>query len=147
MTRIQHGLLGISCLALGGLLATACGQARQPTKEALHVDSRTAAFRELVPGVSRTTLWGDPDTGPHGAFVKFAPGTQHALHTHTNDARIVVLEGAYLYKPEKGEEKRIAAGNYLFVPGGDRHFSGGDATEGALFYHESTGKFDLNFLK
>ena len=57
---------------------------------------------------------------------------------------IVVLKGAYVYKPEHGAEQRVSAGQYLFIPGGDRHVSGGDAKEGALFYQESTGKFDLN---
>ena len=31
-----------------------------------------------------------------------------------------------------------------FIPGGDRHVSSGDPKEGALFYEESPGKFDLN---
>ena len=57
--------------------------------------------------------------------------------------RIVVLKGAYLYKPEKGEERRVGPGCFLEIPGGDRHASGGDAKEGALFYEESAGKFDL----
>lgn len=153
MTRIQRGLLGISCLALGGLLAAACSPATPATQarqEALQVDSRTAAYKELNPGATRAVLWGDPDTGgPHGGFVKFATGIQPepALHTHTSDIRIVVLEGAYLYRPENGPEQRVAAGQFLFVPGGDRHFSRGDATAGALFYYESTGKFDVNVVK
>jgi quercetin dioxygenase-like cupin family protein len=150
MTRIQQRLLVTSCFVLGGLLAAACSPATpdmQAGKEVLHVDSRTAAYTELVPGVTRAVLWGDADTGPHGAFTKFAPGTQHALHTHTSEFRIVVVNGAYLYKPENGPEQRIAAGEFLLIPGGERHLSGGDATAGALFYHESTGKFDLNFVK
>lgn len=149
MTRIQRGLLDISGLALGAFLAVACAQTEQP-KEAVHIDSRTATFTEMVPpvpGVSGATLWGDPATGPHGTFTKFAPGYSAPLHTHTNDIRIVVVSGAYLYKPENGQEQRIAAGHFLFLPGGDRHASGGDAKEGAIFYHHSTGKFDLNVVK
>jgi quercetin dioxygenase-like cupin family protein len=153
MPRIQQRLLVTSCLVLGGLLAAACSpatpatQATQAGKEVLHVDSRTAVYKELVPGVTTAVAWGDADTGPHGTFTKFTPGYTAALHTHTNDIRIVVLEGAYLYRPENGQEQRIAAGQFLFVPGGDRHSSGGDAKQGALFYNESTGKFDLNFVK
>ena len=150
MTRIQRRLLCISRLALSGLLAAACSPATPATqagKEVLHVDSRTATYKELVPGVTTAVAWGDADTGPHGTFTKFTPGYTAALHTHTNDIRIVVLEGAYLYRPENGPEQRIAAGQFLFVPGGDRHSSGGDAKQGALFYNESTGKFDLNFVK
>jgi hypothetical protein len=29
------------------------------------------------------------------------------------------------------------------VPGGHKHWSGGDKKEGAIFYEESSGKFDL----
>jgi quercetin dioxygenase-like cupin family protein len=64
------------------------------------------------------------------------------MHTHTNDVWIVVLKGAYLYKDEAGE-KRVGTGDYLRVPGGHKHWSGGDKNEGALFYEEASGKFDL----
>jgi hypothetical protein len=45
-------------------------------------------------------------------------------------------------KDEAGE-KRAGPGDFLRVPGGRKHWSGGDAKEGALFYEESSGKFDL----
>jgi hypothetical protein len=31
----------------------------------------------------------------------------------------------------------------MHVPGGHKHWSGGDKKEGALFYTETSGKFDL----
>ena len=31
----------------------------------------------------------------------------------------------------------------IFIPGDHKHWSGGDKTEGALFYQEGSGKFDL----
>jgi len=52
------------------------------------------------------------------------------------------VKGAYLYKDDAGE-KRVGPGDFLRVPGGHKHWSGGDAKEGALFYEESSGKFDL----
>jgi quercetin dioxygenase-like cupin family protein len=64
------------------------------------------------------------------------------MHTHTNDSRIVVIKGAYLYKDASGE-KRVGPGDFIWIPGGAKHWSGGDADEGALFYQESSGKFDL----
>jgi len=64
------------------------------------------------------------------------------LGTHTNDIWIVVVKGAYRYKDDAGE-KRVGPGDFIRVPGGRKHWSGGDATEGALFYEESSGKFDL----
>lgn len=92
-------------------------------------------------GVSEAALWGDMDKGPHGTFTKFAPGFDAGMHTHTYDVWIVGIKGAYLYKDEAGE-KRVGPGDFLLVPGGHKHWSGGDKTEGALFYEEGSGKFD-----
>lgn len=144
MKRTMAGLVTIAGVMMTGLLTRAPGaSAAEGQKGMVHVDSAKAEFKEVVAGVSKIVLWGDPEKGPYGGFTKFAPGVSNGLHTHTSDLRIVVLKGAYVYKPEKGEEKRVGAGQYLFLPGGDRHVSGSDAKEGALFYEESMGKFDL----
>ena len=119
------------------------GQKRQTKKKDLIFVSRDEAkFKEVVPGVSKVVLWGNHDTGPYGAFSKFVPGFDAGTHTHTNDVWIVVLEGAYLYKDASGE-RRVGPGDFLLIPGGTKHWSGGDANEGALFYEEASGKFDL----
>jgi quercetin dioxygenase-like cupin family protein len=91
---------------------------------------------------SKAVLWGNHDNGPYGAFTKFAPGFDAGMHTHTNDVWIVVLKGAYLYTDDAGE-KRVGPGDFIRIPGGNKHRSGGDTKEGALFYEESSGKFDL----
>lgn len=93
-------------------------------------------------GVSTSPLWGDAGAGPHGTFTKFVPGYDAGMHTHTNDVWIVGIKGAYVYRDESGE-KRIGPGDFLRVPGGHKHWSGGDKKEGALFYEEASGKFDL----
>jgi quercetin dioxygenase-like cupin family protein len=93
-------------------------------------------------GVSTAPIWGDANAGAHGTFTKFVPGWDAGLHTHTNDVWIVVIKGAYLYKDEAGE-KRVGPGDFLRVPGGHKHWSGGDKKEGALFYEEGADKFDL----
>lgn len=91
--------------------------------------------------VSMAALWGDSNKGAHATFTKFVPGYDAGTHTHTNDVWIVGLKGAYLYKDDAGE-KRVGPGDFLRVPGGHKHWSGGDTKEGALFYEESNGKFD-----
>lgn len=149
MTRMQRKYMSVTCLSLSALVAAACARTtEEPRQEASdevrHVNSETASYTELNPGASMAAVWGDANAGAHGSFVKMIPGFTAPLHTHTNDLRIVVIRGAYLYRPENGPEQRIAAGHYLSVPGGDRHATGADATEGALFYSESTGRFDLN---
>ena len=129
-----------------GAAVVACSlgvAAAQSKKEPVFVESGKAEFKQVVPGVKKKVLWGNHDVGPYGAFTKFDPGLTNPLHTHTNEVRIVVLQGAYIYKPRNGNERRVGAGSYLSIPGGDVHVSGGDPKEGALFYEESPGKFDL----
>ena len=144
MKRRVSGITAIGFLVIGALLTVAAAQEKS---EAVHVDPAKATFKDLAPGASASVVWGDMEKGPYGAYTKFTPGSNFALHTHTSDIRIVVLKGAYMYKPENGKEMRVGAGQYIFVPGGSRHSSGGDPKAGALFYQESTGKFDLNFVK
>ena len=111
-------------------------------KELMFASADRAKFKEVVPGASRAVLWGNDETGPYGAFTRFVPGFDAGMHMHTDDARIVVIKGAYLYKDGSGE-KRVGPGDFIWIPGGGKHWSGGDANEGALFYRESSGKFDL----
>ena len=111
-------------------------------KEVIYASSETATYKEKVPGVTMDVLWGDPDKGRHATFTKFVPGQDNGMHTHTNDVWCVVIKGAYLYKDDAGE-KRVGPGEFIFIPGGHKHWSGGDKTEGALFYQEGSGKFDL----
>ncbi|TLY20769.1 MAG: DUF4437 domain-containing protein [Nitrospirae bacterium] len=137
-------LLGITAaLAVTCTIGFAQGQQQQPpTKALIFVPADKATFKEGVPGVSKAVLWGDHDKGPYGAYTKFVAGFDAGMHTHTNDLWIVVLKGAYLYKDDAGE-KRVGPGDFIRIPGRRKHWSGGDAKEGALFYEESSGKFDL----
>jgi quercetin dioxygenase-like cupin family protein len=112
------------------------------SKEVIYVSAETATFQDIRPGVTMAMLWGDRDKGRHGTFTKFIPGYDAGTHTHTNDVWLVVLKGAYLYKDDAGE-KRVGPGEFIRIPGGHKHWSGGDKTEGALFYQEGSGKFDL----
>src|SRR4026208_2539073 len=118
----------------------------QSKKEPVYVESGKAGVKEIVPGVKKKILWGNHDKGPYGAFTKFDPGLTNPLHTHTNEVRIVVLQGAYIYKPQNGNERRGGVGSYISIPGGDVRVSSGDPKEGALFYEESPGKFDLKVV-
>ena len=112
-------------------------------KKVIFLAAEHATFKQSpTAGVSMAVLWGDPDKGAHGTFTKFAPGYDAGMHTHTNDVWVVVIKGAYLYKDDAGE-KRVGPGDFIRVPGGRKHWSGGDKTEGALFYEEGSGKFDL----
>jgi quercetin dioxygenase-like cupin family protein len=114
------------------------------SKSPVHKDPATLVYKGLNPGASSAAVWGDPDAGAHASFTKFVAKFEAPLHTHTNDLRIVVVKGAYVYKPEAGDEIRVNPGQYLFIPGGVRHRTGSDADGETIFYLESDGKFDLN---
>jgi len=144
---MRHSLIVAGVAAL--MLASAsCGNAQdQPGagsgKSVLYVAAQQAKFDQSpMPGVSMAVIWGDPAQGAHATFTKFEPGHDSGMHSHTNDLWIVVIKGAYLYKDEDGE-KRVGPGDFIRVPGGRKHWSGGDKNEGALFYEEGSEKFDL----
>jgi quercetin dioxygenase-like cupin family protein len=51
---------------------------------------------------------------------------------------MVVLKGAYTYKG-----KKYGPGSYLFIPGGEKHESGGVDESESIFFIEQPGMFDL----
>ena len=132
-----------SAVAAFTIVAAIVGVAQaQKGKQVIYVSSAQGTYKPSpAGGTSMQAIWGDMEKGAHGTFTKFEPGFDAGMHTHTNDVSIVVLKGAYLYKDEGGE-KRVGPGEFLFVPGGHKHWSGGDKTEGAVFYEEGSGKFD-----
>jgi quercetin dioxygenase-like cupin family protein len=117
-------------------------QGQQDQGKVIFASADKATYQEAGKGSSMAAIWGDATKGAHATFTKFVPGFDAGMHTHTNDVWIVVIKGAYLYKDDAGE-KRVGPGSFLRVPGGHKHWSGGDAKEGALFYEEGSGKFDL----
>ena len=141
MKLTTHAAVAAGTLAAVAALGVAhSGDSKAP----VHVDPATATYTELSPGASQSAVRGDPATGAHGAFTKFVPNFEAGPHTHTNDLRIVVVKGAYVYKPEQGDAIRVTAGQYLLIPGGVRHSTGSDAKVETVFYQEADGKFDLN---
>ena len=146
---MNKSLLTVVVAVFGLALAGAAGKEKKSTetkstekKDVIYVSSEQAEYKERMPGVSMAPLWGDMEKGGYGTFTKFVPGWDAGEHTHTNDVWLVVLKGAYLYKDETGE-KRVGPGEFIYIPGGHKHWSGGDKTEGALFYSGGTKKFDL----
>jgi hypothetical protein len=124
--------LWMLAIALGLIAAWSIGRLQAQGDKVTFADPNHATFTELPSagraGVSSATLWGDPNAGAAGTYTKFVPGWDAGWHTHTADVWIIGIKGAYLYKD---------------VPGGHKHWSGGDKKEGALFYTETSGKFDL----
>jgi len=143
---MQRSLLMMG-VAVALLFAWSIGrvQGQAEGEKVIFVSAKDAKFSVSpngASGASMAPIWGDASMGAHGTFTKFVPGFDAGMHTHTNDVWLVVIKGAYLYKDDAGE-KRVGPGDFIRVPGGHKHWSGGDKKEGALFYEESSGKFDL----
>ena len=144
---LVSGVAALIIIAASMGFAQAKKSSSMKKKSVIYVAADKANFKESpAAGVSMAVLWGNPDMGPHATFTKFTPGYDAGMHTHTNDVWIAVIKGAYLYKDDAGE-KRVGPGDFLRVPGGHKHWSGGDKTEGALFYEEGSGKFDITPAK
>jgi quercetin dioxygenase-like cupin family protein len=141
---VVSGFMALMIVAASVGAAQAQKESGKGKKNVIYVAADKATFSQspTAAGVSMAVLWGDPNKGPHGTFTKFEPGYDAGMHTHTSDVWIAVIKGAYLYKDDEGE-KRVGPGDFLRVPGGHKHWSGGDKSEGALFYEEGSGKFDL----
>jgi len=142
MKKSLTGFVVAVALAVAWIGAALSAEKQAKNKPATFATADEANYKEVVPGVTRAVLWGNPDKAAYGAFTKFKPGMDAGMHTHTNDVWLVVIKGAYLYKDDSGE-KRVGPGSFIRIPGKHKHWSGGDAKEGALFYEESSGKFDL----
>lgn len=139
----------VAAVAIAGIAAGASEKKaaqKKEKKELIYMSADQATYKEMMPGVSAAVVWGDPEKGAHGMFTKFIPGYDAGTHTHTNDLWLLVLKGAYLYKDDAGE-KRVGPGEFIWIPGGHKHWSGGDKTEGAVFYEEGAKKFDLIKVK
>src|SRR5918999_1098443 len=139
--RTLFGIL--AAVTLSG--ATACADARQGQagKDAVtFASSEKVAYTERMAGASAGAAWGDPDEGAHSGFTKFVPGFDAGMHSHTNDLSLVVLKGAYLYRDEAGE-KRVGPGEFLRIPGGHKHWSGGEKRGGGRFFPQTTREIDF----
>jgi quercetin dioxygenase-like cupin family protein len=141
---MKKKLIVLSVGALMVAVAVGVVQAQKPGMKNITYAAASSADFKASPskGVYEAVIWGDMEKGPHATFTKFDPGYDAGMHSHTADISIVVIKGAYLYKDDAGE-KRVGPGDYLRVPGGHKHWSGGDKTEGAVFYEEGSGKFDV----
>ena len=96
-----------------------------------------------TPGVMTATAWGDPATGPHGAFHKFGAGFVAPLHTHTANTRIVVISGTMSMAGEDGKETRFPAGSFFTQPNNYRHVTRCLAGADCLIYLDADAKWDI----
>src|SRR5205807_3870006 len=78
--------LAVICFAFA---ASAAGAKKKTPKTVTPADIKWTDVPNRK-GVQSATLWGNPNKGAHGRFIKFAGGTDNPLHTHTNTLHIVI---------------------------------------------------------
>jgi uncharacterized cupin superfamily protein len=96
-----------------------------------------------VKGASMAPLWGDPSKEAYGALKKVAGGTDLGWHTHTNDQKVVAISGTFDFQVEGQDAKELAAGSYIFMPGGMKHTAKCREGSDCMYFEESAGKSDF----
>ncbi len=132
-------VLGLALVVLG-----AAGIVRAETAKEVVWPTDKIVYKEVIPGISKAVLWQTP-SGAYGALTRAAPNVKNPLHTHSHEIKMVFISGTWNYGTESGVTK-LGAGSYLVVPGGRKHTSG-SGPDGALFYEESDGAFDMTPAK
>lgn len=103
-------------------------------------------FQEVMPGISKVTLWGDPAKGPYGAITRLTKGTKIGWHTHPHDIKAVVISGTLLYDNGSGE-KRLGPGSFLQERASIKHTTAATADSDVEFFEEGAGPFAVNMVK
>jgi quercetin dioxygenase-like cupin family protein len=99
-------------------------------------------FKEVMPGVSKATLWGDPAKGSYAAITRFSKGFKTPMHHHSRNVKLVVISGTFVYDSGSGEQ-RLGPGSYLFETKGVKHTSGAGDDADCVFMEELDGPFDM----
>ena len=87
---------------------------------------RIPATGELFVGkVERQPLVGDADSRQiRVGVVTFHDGAVNRFHHHTFDQVLVITEGEGIVQVEGQPERRVTAGDVIFVPAGEIHWHG-----------------------
>lgn len=134
-------------LLLAGILGFSFGIFAAEGKPMVVVPSAAVVFVPVDParpeGAAMAVLWGDPGSGPSAMLLKMKK-TPGALHFHTSDYHLALLEGTMRHwadgtKPE--DVAPLGPGSYWFQPGGQLH---GDAclTDECIMFIKWEGKRD-----
>ena len=159
-------VLGIASALVAGAAAVA-GETQKPAPATMAHHEQQAAPAPMMPqaqkaaqlwasgdikwtpdaenqGVSMAVLWGEPDKGAYGAMEKWVGGTVMSLHTHSQDARGVVLSGTMVLTIEGAQPKELGSGSYIYVPANLRHTTACKKGTDCVFFIEQPGAADMH---
>jgi len=92
----------------------------------MSADQRVPATGDLFVGtVQRQALVGEGDSEKvRVGVVTFNDGAVNKMHSHTFDQVLVITEGEGIVQREGEPERRVAVGDVIFIPAGERHWHG-----------------------
>ncbi len=131
MKTVQRFLIW-SCVAIWVMAGTV-----HAGKEAVIRPANELNFEEIGPGISKVILWGNPETGPYGALVRWAEAHRNPRRAFSEDIHIAVISGTFVYDNGDGEVD-LEPDSHLEIPAGTPHISGA-GEEGCLFLLDSKG--------
>jgi len=100
-----------------------------------------------IPGCEIAVIHGDPTKGPSDVYIRFPAGGTFPKHWHTNNERLVGIQGTVTINLEDGTVATISPGAFVFLPGGMVHW-GGCTNEGpCLFYLYNDMPTDTHLVK
>jgi quercetin dioxygenase-like cupin family protein len=143
-TKLAIALAAILTIFGAGAAAPPAHKATRPKEMVMMADQMQ--FKEMMPGVSKAVLWGDPAKGPYGTITRFSKGFKAGKHYHSHNIKAVVISGTLVYDSGSGEQ-RLGPGSYLFEPKGKHHNSGAGDDADCVFLEQGDGAFDLIEVK
>jgi quercetin dioxygenase-like cupin family protein len=125
------------------LIVSSDAVAQKKMKKAMNTVKLNDLKWEQVPdapeGLMMATVWGNPEKGAYGAYVKFPAGFKFPLHFHTNDSKDILISGKIIVTGEDGTKFEFEPGSYADVPANWKHTTE-IGPEGATVFEWSTKK-------
>lgn len=96
-------------------------------------------------GPEMAVVWGNPQEGPSGFFLRIPSGAKAGVHNHTAAYHAVVVSGPHKHWLAGGAKKAkpLEAGSYWFQPGGQAHDDECTSAIPCVLFIISEGKFDF----
>lgn len=123
-------------------------------KKKMKKEPKVAAMKDLkweqVPeapeGLMMSPVWGNPEKGGYGAYIKFPAGFKFPLHYHTNDSKDVLVSGKIIVTAEDGTVHEFNAGDFADIPANWKHTTE-IGPEGATVFEWSTQKAGMKMVE
>jgi hypothetical protein len=130
-----------------GVLALVCAAQPAPAQEPVASQSLSIAAHQVkwidLGGPQLGPVWGDPNKGAHGSFLRLPKGFVSPAHTHTGDYYGVVVAGSVTNAEAGHEEIVLGPGSYYFQKGRADHVTKCVGTSDCLIYISQSRAFDF----